>query len=35
MMINYVVPARSDASDARIGQRDPSARVKGLAVAPK
>ena len=35
LMIDYVVPARSDASDVKIGVRIPGARVKGLGVAPR
>jgi len=35
LMIDYVVPARSDASDVRIGVRIPGARVRGLGVAPR
>ena len=35
MLIEYLVPVGSKASDVRIGVRVPGARVRGLGVAPK
>jgi len=35
IMIEYLVPPQSKASDVKIGVRIPGARVRGFGVAPR